>query len=107
MFLGTGESYTGDDALGNGVYRSTDGGANWTRVLGHGKTSMSTEVAGGGSQHTIDGQFYVNDLVIWDSDNNSNADNTIIFAAIGVGWNGETDIGINQKLQVTQKFWNI
>ena len=95
MFLGTGESYTGDDALGNGVYRSTDGGANWTRVLGHSKTSMSTEVAGGGSQHTIDGQFYVNDLVIWDSDNNSNADNTIIFAAIGVGWNGETDIGIN------------
>ena len=42
MFLGTGESYTRADALGNGVYRSTDGGTNWTRVLGSDKTAMST-----------------------------------------------------------------
>ncbi|MDG2147733.1 MAG: thrombospondin type 3 repeat-containing protein, partial [Flavobacteriaceae bacterium] len=94
MFLGTGESYTGADALGNGVYRSTDGGTNWTRVLGHNKSSMTTNQNGSGSQNYITGYFYVNDIVIWDSDNNSNPDNTIIFAAIGSNFNSKEDSGI-------------
>ncbi|WP_298237650.1 PA domain-containing protein [uncultured Algibacter sp.] len=34
FYLGTGESYVGGDVQGNGVWRSTDGGANWTRVFG-------------------------------------------------------------------------
>ncbi len=32
MYVGTGESYTGDDAVGNGVWKSTDGGASWANV---------------------------------------------------------------------------
>ena len=94
MFLGTGESYTGADALGNGIYRSTDGGANWARVLGSDKTAMSTNEGASGTHNYIQGFFYVNDIVIWDSDNNSNPDNTIIFAAIGSAYNSEEDSGI-------------
>ncbi len=34
FYVGTGESYTGGDANGNGVWKSTDRGVTWTRVLG-------------------------------------------------------------------------
>ena len=34
MFVGTGESYTSGDVTGNGIYRSTNGGVNWTQVFG-------------------------------------------------------------------------
>jgi len=34
FYVGTGESYTGGDAGGDGVWKSTDSGATWTRVLG-------------------------------------------------------------------------
>ncbi len=33
-YLGTGESYTGGDANGDGVWKSTDGGATWANVFG-------------------------------------------------------------------------
>ena len=32
MYLGTGESYTSGDAVGNGVWKSTDGGTTWANV---------------------------------------------------------------------------
>jgi hypothetical protein len=34
FYLGTGESYTGGDASGNGIWKSTDGGTSWTNVFG-------------------------------------------------------------------------
>ena len=34
FYLGTGESYTNGDVSGNGVWRSTDAGVTWQRVLG-------------------------------------------------------------------------
>ncbi len=56
FYLGTGESYTGDDATGNGVWKSTDGGDTWSNVFE-------------GPQGTINGQIipgrqYINDLVV-------------------------------------------
>ncbi|MEE9406835.1 MAG: PA domain-containing protein [Polaribacter sp.] len=33
-YIGTGESYTGGDVNGNGVWRTTDGGETWTNVFG-------------------------------------------------------------------------
>lgn len=33
FYLGTGESYTGDDAMGNGVWKSVDGGNSWVNVF--------------------------------------------------------------------------
>ena len=33
-YVGTGESYTGGDAVGNGLWKSIDGGATWSHVFG-------------------------------------------------------------------------
>ena len=41
FYLGTGESYTAGDVGGNGVWKSINGGASWTRVLG-GVTGATT-----------------------------------------------------------------
>ena len=42
FYVGTGESYTGGDALGNGLWKSIDGGDSWNKVMG-GDTSSSYE----------------------------------------------------------------
>ena len=34
FYAGTGEIYTGGDALGNGLWRSTDGGVSWENIFG-------------------------------------------------------------------------
>ena len=34
FYVGTGESYTGGDALGNGLWKSTDRGESWNKVMG-------------------------------------------------------------------------
>ena len=34
FYVGTGESYTGGDALGNGLWKSEDGGDSWFKVFG-------------------------------------------------------------------------
>ena len=34
FYVGTGESYVGGDVNGDGVWKSTDGGASWTNVFG-------------------------------------------------------------------------
>lgn len=44
FYIGTGESYTNGDAGGNGVWKSMDGGANWSKVFG-GITGATTFVA--------------------------------------------------------------
>ncbi|MDC9723116.1 MAG: T9SS type A sorting domain-containing protein [Urechidicola sp.] len=40
FYVGTGESYVFGDVNGNGVWKSTDGGANWTQVFG-GQTGVT------------------------------------------------------------------
>ena len=44
FYLGTGESYTGGDSTGNGVWKSTNSGGNWTQIFG-GITGPTTFVA--------------------------------------------------------------
>ena len=34
FYVGTGESYTGAEALGNGLWKSSDGGITWNNVFG-------------------------------------------------------------------------
>ncbi|MBT8393255.1 MAG: T9SS type A sorting domain-containing protein [Flavobacteriaceae bacterium] len=63
FYLGSGESYTQGDAIGSGIWKSIDGGVNWTNVLG-GLTGTSTP--SGGVDQFINGIFYINDLVARD-----------------------------------------
>ena len=83
LFAGTGESYTSGDVVGNGIYRSTDGGSNWTRVLGSGSITNNTYQTNG--TQNVDGYFYVNDLQIWDSTPGV-AGGTYYLAALGAAF---------------------
>ena len=68
MYLGTGESYTGDDAIGNGVWKSTDGGANWVNVFSDNlNTNLRARL------------FYINDIVAW---NNPTTNKTEVFIGV-------------------------
>ena len=84
MYAGTGESYTNSDAMGNGIYKSTDYGQNWTMVFGNFSGTVTTTLNSGAEQSTVDGYFYINDIQIWDPTplNTSNNDD-YIFAIFG------------------------
>ncbi len=75
FYLGSGESYTTGNAIGNGIWKSTDGGVNWSNVLG-GYTGTSNP-GGGGYDQVVNGIFYINDLVA-----RNNVGTTEIFAAV-------------------------
>lgn len=54
FFIGSGESFTSGQAVGRGIWRSTDAGVTWQNVLGS-VTSTSGQL--------VSGYFYVNDIV--------------------------------------------
>ncbi len=64
FYIGAGESYTQGDAIGNGIWRSTDSGVTWTSVLAA-STGTSNPFPGGYDQ-VVKGIFYINDLVARD-----------------------------------------
>ena len=80
MFVGTGESYTSGDATGNGIYKSTDGGAYWSLVYGS-SSGLSTSTFFSGN-YFVDGYFYINDLAFFDHDQDPST-TTWIYAALG------------------------
>jgi hypothetical protein len=85
MYAGTGESYTGADALGNGIYKSTDFGQNWNLVFGN-STGTVTTTSINANQQFVEGYFFVNDLQIWDpTPNDSSNNDEMIFALLGQG----------------------
>ncbi|WP_124979347.1 T9SS type A sorting domain-containing protein [Nonlabens xiamenensis] len=75
IYIGTGEQYTGGAAIGDGLYKSSDGGNTWAAVpvpfAGPGDASTGTNLFKAGI-------FCINDVVVWD--NNGNAE-----IYIGVG----------------------
>ncbi|MGB0879678.1 MAG: hypothetical protein ACPGTO_03845, partial [Polaribacter sp.] len=78
MYIGTGELYTGDDALGNGVWRSMDGGATWTNVY---RVRGATTTGG---NYLVSGTYYTTDIVVRDADGNSATTNdSEVFVSVG------------------------
>ncbi|MFK5959453.1 MAG: proprotein convertase P-domain-containing protein [Lutibacter sp.] len=78
-YMGTGEQYTFGAAVGNGVYKTTDGGANWVNV--------PVQLAGGGTSGTdFAGIFFINDIVAWD-----NVGSTELFIGIGTHVYGDAN----------------
>jgi len=75
IYVATGETYTGGDVTGNGIWKSSDGGTNWTHAFGGstGATSINS-----GSQFIVPGQYNVNDIKAW-----NNGGSTVLFAAVG------------------------
>ena len=84
MYAGTGEKYTSGDASGNGIYKSTDGGTNWTLIFGRGSGTVTSTGGPPPLQSEVEGLFYVNDLVLWDHDKNPGTPK-LLFAALGSG----------------------
>lgn len=77
-YIGTGEQYTQGAAVGNGVYKTTDGGENWVHI--------PVQVAGEGtSGANFAGIYFINDIVAW---NNSGA--TELFLGVGSHYHRET-----------------
>ncbi len=74
-YIGTGEKHTAGAAVGNGVYKTTDGGANWSQLTiqlaGVGDLSNSTS-------EFLAGIYFINDIVAWD-----NGTSTEIFIGVG------------------------
>jgi photosystem II stability/assembly factor-like uncharacterized protein len=67
-YVGTGESYTGGDVIGTGVYKTSDGGQTWEQVLDVKDFETSTQNT---SQRVVGGIFYINDIQAWDNGNST------------------------------------
>jgi len=79
LYIASGESYTQGTAIGNGIYRSTDGGVNWGMIFGgpNGTNALNQD----GTQIRVGGIFYVNDIIT----RNVNGSTEVYFAStVGV-----------------------
>ena len=87
-YLGTGEMYTFGDAIGNGVYKTTDGGSTW----------VSVPVAFNGATFNFNatniflaGVYYVTDIIA-----RNNAGTTEIYLGVGSAYFGSSSAAVNQ-----------
>ncbi len=78
MYIGTGELYNPQQALGNGIWKSTDGGATWNNVYQiRGTTTNSGTIE-------VSGTYFMTDIIVRDADgSNVTTDDSEVFAAIG------------------------
>ena len=75
FYIGSGESYTSGNAIGRGIWRSTDGGVTWNNIFGGADGTFRSGIS------VVNGIFYVNDMVARD-----NEGVTELYAAISGGF---------------------
>ncbi|WP_206482255.1 T9SS type A sorting domain-containing protein [Nonlabens ponticola] len=80
IYLGTGEQYTDGASIGNGVYKSTDGGDTWEQV--NIQPAFDEDLTNG-SDIFKSGVFFVNDLIVREVDGG-----TEVYAGIGAAFYG-------------------
>ncbi len=73
-YVGTGEQYTAGDVVGNGVYKSEDGGDSWRNV----SLEAMGVVSSSDTSLFLSGIYYINDIIAWD-----NGVSTEVFVAVG------------------------
>ncbi|WP_272151040.1 GEVED domain-containing protein [Tenacibaculum aiptasiae] len=87
-YVGTGEQYTAGDVVGNGVYRTTDGGTTWAAVnIPAAGTAVINHNA---SNVFLSGIHYVNDILAWD-----NGNSTELYVAVGAHVYGDSSSPAN------------
>ena len=67
-YAGTGEQYSGGDVVGTGVYKTTDGGKTWKKVL---DVEQFANSASGTNVRFVGGVYYINDIQAWDNGNDT------------------------------------
>ncbi|HET7360866.1 MAG TPA: hypothetical protein VFI78_02950, partial [Salinimicrobium sp.] len=73
-YIGTGEQYTAGDVVGTGVYKTTDGGATWNKIL---DVEDFANDGTGENALVVGGIYYINDIIAWD-----NGSSTEIFIGV-------------------------
>ena len=73
-YLGTGESYTQSQALGNGVWKTIDGGTTWANIYNEDDKDIADRL------------FYINDIIAW---NNPGTNKTELFIGVGAQYYSE------------------
>ncbi len=90
IYIGTGEQYTDGAAVGDGLYRSLDGGTSWNRV--------NLPLPGGGNfgddnNFFKSGIFYINDILF-----RTDKGNNEIYVAIGASTYSSPNFNISNPL---------
>ena len=95
MYLGTGELYTPQQALGNGIWKSTDGGVTWNNVYQiRGTTTNSSTI-------DVPGTYFITDIIVRDADGSSaTTTDSEVFVSIGSAFYSpnpiNTFVGVNE-----------
>ena len=73
-YVGTGESYTGNHGIGNGIWKTSDGGTTWVNIF---SDNFNADIG-----NRI---YFINDILAW---NNPVTNKTEIFAGLSSSYYG-------------------
>lgn len=101
IYVGTGESST-DDAIGSGVWRTTNGGATWTQIF---NPTVSQVIVGTSLRRQ--GIFYVNDIKVRNNNGISEVYVAVSGSILGEALNGYYNTGLYKSTDIGDNFSRI